>query len=152
MRSLQLEQQLQTTAVRLPLGGDVTSQTAQDLGRTPQGDEVRHREGAIQPSPPVHAEGTIIQGADIQLGTHPVTLDGLSDHLDDKADDALTIVVQVRMGLRQLGGNPLLPQGTYGGDPEHCPQAEEGIWRTRAGPLGDVIAKDEIRGAREVDA
>lgn len=148
---LHLDEQLQVAAVMLTRSRLGTNKLAKDRRGRPQGNKGRHREGAVQTSPPVKTESSIIQGANIYLGTQPIPLNSLTNHLGDKPDDALTTVMKVRILRGLLGSNPLLPQGTNGSNTEHRPKAKEVGWRARVRPVGEVIAEEKVRRARELD-
>lgn len=125
--------------------GDV-HHTAKNRGRGPLPDKLRLSQRAVKTSPPVDAEGTVIQLPQVHLCTQPVPADG-GEKVGDRKRDSLA-------GERRLGCTAVststtsLPDGTQRRDTKASPHLEGAGVLGGMRPAGEVVRQQNTGQAR----
>ena len=112
--------------------------------------EVVHRQGAVEATPPVGAEGAVVQLADVAMRAKPVPLDcphqvgqGEGDGAASKGN-ALGSIITPRA--------PHLPDRSQDGDSQAGPQLERSRVRWEARPAYWVVSQEQGSCSRQGDA
>jgi hypothetical protein len=97
------EEDLKSAGIMLLMSRGVPHDATEEGRGSPEHGKRVQWKRAIQSTPPVMAESTIIQGTEVLLSPEPVTGDGISDMLDDQADDVMGGVTVEPVFLRGAG-------------------------------------------------